>query len=80
VSLKIRGTVEKYVLREATRHVLIDRVYHRHKHPFLTPPAAARDGGALPRCYRTRCGVRRARQCRFTIAVGSLRCSISYRN
>jgi asparagine synthase (glutamine-hydrolysing) len=47
VSAKIRGTVEKYVLREATRHVLTDTVYRRQKHPFLAPPAAASPGGAL---------------------------------
>jgi asparagine synthase (glutamine-hydrolysing) len=47
VSLKIRGQTEKYLLREATRDVLIDRVYRRHKHPFLSPPAAACDDGQL---------------------------------
>ena len=39
VSQKIRGTTEKYVLREATRDVITDTVYRRHKHPFVTPPA-----------------------------------------
>ena len=47
VSLKIRGPTEKYLLREATRDVLVDRVYRRHKHPFLSPPAAACDDGQL---------------------------------
>ena len=47
VSLKIRGPIEKYLLREATRDVLVDRVYRRHKHPFLSPPAAACDDGPL---------------------------------
>jgi asparagine synthase (glutamine-hydrolysing) len=32
--------VEKYVLREATRSVLTDTVYRRHKHPFTSPPVA----------------------------------------
>ena len=31
---------EKYILREATRGVIADTVYHRQKHPFLAPPAA----------------------------------------
>jgi len=39
VSLKIRGMTEKYVLREAARPLLIDSVYRRQKHPFLSPPA-----------------------------------------
>jgi len=36
---KIRGTTEKYVLREATKSVITDTVYRRQKHPFLSPPA-----------------------------------------
>lgn len=39
VALKIRGTTEKYILREATRDVVTDTVYRRQKHPFLSPPA-----------------------------------------
>lgn len=39
VSQKIRGMTEKYVLREAAKHVLTDSVYRRQKHPFLSPPA-----------------------------------------
>jgi asparagine synthase (glutamine-hydrolysing) len=38
VALKVRGMTEKYILREATRHVLTDTVYRRQKHPFLSPP------------------------------------------
>jgi asparagine synthase (glutamine-hydrolysing) len=38
VNMKIRGTTEKYILREATRDVLTDTVYRRQKHPFLSPP------------------------------------------
>ena len=38
VALKIRGTTEKYILREATRSVISDTVYRRQKHPFLSPP------------------------------------------
>ena len=40
VNLKIRGLTEKYILREAVRDVLTDRVYRRQKHPFLSPPDA----------------------------------------
>lgn len=40
VRQKIRGTTEKYVLREAVRDVLTDTVYRRHKHPFTSPPVA----------------------------------------
>ena len=39
VRQKINGMTEKYVLREATRHVITDTVYRRQKHPFLSPPA-----------------------------------------
>jgi asparagine synthase (glutamine-hydrolysing) len=44
VSLKIRGTTEKFILREATRDVISDTVYKRQKHPFLSPP----DGSGAP--------------------------------
>jgi asparagine synthase (glutamine-hydrolysing) len=47
VSAKIRGTVEKHVLREAVRPFITDTVYRRQKHPFLAPPAAAALGGPL---------------------------------
>ncbi len=39
VSLKIRGTTEKYILREAVKDVITKTVYERQKHPFLSPPA-----------------------------------------
>jgi asparagine synthase (glutamine-hydrolysing) len=35
---KIRGTREKYVLREAVRDLVTPYVYDRHKHPFVAPP------------------------------------------
>jgi asparagine synthase (glutamine-hydrolysing) len=38
VSLKIRGGVEKWLLREALRDVLPPAVYARRKHPFTAPP------------------------------------------
>jgi asparagine synthase (glutamine-hydrolysing) len=44
VNLKIRGTTEKFILREATRDVITDTVYRRQKHPFLSPP----DGSGVP--------------------------------
>src|SRR5262249_37197314 len=44
---KIRGMIEKHVLREAARSVLTETVYARHKHPFLTPPAALARQGRL---------------------------------
>ncbi|MBV9573579.1 MAG: asparagine synthase (glutamine-hydrolyzing), partial [Acidobacteriales bacterium] len=37
---KIRGGIQKYVLRESMRDVITDTVYRRPKHPFLAPPAA----------------------------------------
>ena len=39
VGLKIRDTTEKFVLREALKPLLTATVYHRQKHPFLSPPA-----------------------------------------
>jgi asparagine synthase (glutamine-hydrolysing) len=36
-SFKIRGTVEKYVLRHAVRTVVSDEVFGRQKHVFLAP-------------------------------------------
>jgi asparagine synthase (glutamine-hydrolysing) len=47
--LLLRGTAEKYVLREAARPVLTDQVYRRTKHPFFAPPAS--NDGAEPQ-YR----------------------------
>ena len=47
VSQKIRGEVEKFVLREAARPVLTATVYGRHKHPFLSPPASMAPEGRL---------------------------------
>ena len=45
VSMKIRGTTEKFVLREAAKDVLTDTLYRRQKHPFLAPTIAASDEG-----------------------------------
>jgi asparagine synthase (glutamine-hydrolysing) len=47
ISQKTRGMTEKFVLREAARPVLTTTIYSRHKHPFLTPPAALLPGERL---------------------------------
>jgi asparagine synthase (glutamine-hydrolysing) len=47
VSMKIKGMTEKYVLREAAKPVLTDAVYHRQKHPFLSPPSTLQTDGSL---------------------------------
>jgi asparagine synthase (glutamine-hydrolysing) len=38
IHMKVRGTTEKHVLREAAKDVIIEDVYNREKHPFLAPP------------------------------------------
>jgi asparagine synthase (glutamine-hydrolysing) len=47
VHMKIRGMIEKYVLREAVRDVITDTVYRRQKHPFLSPPATVHPDGTF---------------------------------
>jgi asparagine synthase (glutamine-hydrolysing) len=47
IAMKIKGMTEKYVLREAARGVLIDAVYGRQKHPFMSPPATIQPDGKL---------------------------------
>jgi asparagine synthase (glutamine-hydrolysing) len=49
VSLKIRGLTEKYLLREAAKPVITKTVYHRQKHPFLSPPATNAPTGEFHR-------------------------------
>jgi asparagine synthase (glutamine-hydrolysing) len=44
VSFKIRGLTEKYLLREAAKPVITETVYHRQKHPFLSPPVTTVPG------------------------------------
>jgi asparagine synthase (glutamine-hydrolysing) len=44
---KIRGTTEKFILREAVRDVITDTVYRRQKHPFLSPPSTLNPEGKL---------------------------------
>jgi asparagine synthase (glutamine-hydrolysing) len=40
LSLKINGTVEKFVLREALKPLLTNTIYTRQKHPFVAPPVS----------------------------------------
>ena len=40
---KIRGGIEKYILREAVRDFVTPTVYSRHKHPFVAPPPRGGD-------------------------------------
>lgn len=40
LSMKIKGAIEKYVLREAVRDVVTDEIYRRQKHPFVAPPVS----------------------------------------
>lgn len=47
IHMKINGMREKHVLREAARDVIIDPVYNREKHPFMTPPARGDDDDAM---------------------------------
>jgi asparagine synthase (glutamine-hydrolysing) len=47
---KIRGTREKYVLREAVRDVVSPEVYYRHKHPFVAPPPRGGDDALSTLC------------------------------
>lgn len=43
LNMKINGVQEKYVLREAAKHVLLDDIYAKEKHPFSAPPSAGED-------------------------------------
>ena len=47
VNLKMRGTTEKYILREAARDVITDTIYRRQKYPFLSPPSTLNPRGKL---------------------------------
>jgi asparagine synthase (glutamine-hydrolysing) len=38
LALKIKGTTEKYVLREAVKPLISETIYKRQKHPFVAPP------------------------------------------
>jgi asparagine synthase (glutamine-hydrolysing) len=58
MELKIRGPVEKYVLREAMRPYLTEAVYRRQKHPLMAPPltlfGSARAQGLVQDVLRSR--------------------------
>jgi asparagine synthase (glutamine-hydrolysing) len=58
MGLKIRGPVEKYVLREAMRPYLTEAVYRRQKHPLMAPPltlfGSARARGLVQDVLRSR--------------------------
>jgi asparagine synthase (glutamine-hydrolysing) len=43
----IHGSTEKYVVREAAKPFITDRVYRRQKHPFVAPPTASAKSGPL---------------------------------
>lgn len=47
MNLKIKGTVEKYILREAAKPYLTETVYKRQKHPFMAPPVSQFSNQAL---------------------------------
>lgn len=38
LSMKINGTIEKYILRQAVRPVVTETIFRRQKHPFVAPP------------------------------------------
>ena len=61
VDLKVRGTREKHILREAAKDVLSPQAYERQKHPFTAPPTRdAKD--PLMQFYRDVFASRAARQ------------------
>ena len=47
IQYKIKGTTEKFILREAAKSVLTSTVYKRQKHPFLAPPVSAQPKGPM---------------------------------
>ena len=47
LSLKIKGTTEKFLLREAVRDRITERLYRREKHPFVAPPPASNRASPL---------------------------------
>lgn len=47
MSFKIRGTMEKYILRETMRPYITKTLYNRHKHPFMAPPISVFSNSAM---------------------------------
>lgn len=41
LSMKINGTTEKYILKEAVQPFITETIYKRQKHPFVAPPVSA---------------------------------------
>lgn len=41
LAMKIKGTVEKFILREAARPFITETIYRRQKHPFVAPPVSS---------------------------------------
>lgn len=41
LSMKINGTTEKYILKEAVKPFITETIYSRQKHPFVAPPVSA---------------------------------------
>jgi asparagine synthase (glutamine-hydrolysing) len=41
LSMKINGTTEKYILKEAMQPFITKAIYERQKHPFVAPPVSA---------------------------------------
>lgn len=52
VYMKVRGSTEKYVFREAMRPFLPDTLYKRKKHYFRAPPATLQRDGRLYQLVR----------------------------
>ncbi|MBN8228459.1 asparagine synthase (glutamine-hydrolyzing) [Corallococcus macrosporus] len=52
VWMKVRGSTEKYVFREAMRPYLPDALYKRKKHYFRAPPATLQQKGRLYQLVR----------------------------
>ncbi len=40
VTLKIKGEIEKHILREAVKEKVTKTIYRRQKHPFMAPPVS----------------------------------------
>lgn len=40
LSMKINGTTEKYILKEALKPFITKTIYERQKHPFVAPPVS----------------------------------------
>ncbi|TAL37824.1 MAG: asparagine synthase (glutamine-hydrolyzing) [Alphaproteobacteria bacterium] len=56
MSFKIRGTVEKYILREAAKPFITQTIYKRQKHPFMAPPVSRFADGRLMTMIRDTLG------------------------